>query len=159
MAIHHVVLTDEDYLAMPDDGRRHEILDGEVAVTATPSTLHQRVLANLNEVIRAHVRDRLLGEVFFGPLTVVLANTTVVEPDLVFVDAARADLVGPRGVEGAPTLLVEVLSPGTAATDRGPKFQLYARHGLSAGGPSVTALPRTRARPRRPVAVIVERLA
>lgn len=130
MAIHRVVLTYEDYLATPPDGRRYEILDGEIQVSATPSPLHQRVLANLNEVVRGHVKSHGLGQVFFAPLTVILANTTVVEPDLVYVDVGRAGLISQRGVEGAPTLLVEVLSPGTAANDRGPKFQLYARHGV-----------------------------
>jgi Uma2 family endonuclease len=130
MAIHRVVLTYEDYLATPDDGRRYEILDGEISVSASPVPLHQRILANLNDVLRAHVRSRGLGEVFFAPLTVILANTTVVEPDLVYVEAARAGLVSARAVEGAPTLVVEVLSPGTAVTDRGQKFQLYARYAV-----------------------------
>ena len=130
MAIHRVVLTYEDYLAMPDDGRRYEILDGEVAVTATPVTLHQRIVGNLYWVLRGHVHSRRLGQVYLAPITVILANTTVVEPDLVYVDNARASLVGERGINGAPSLLIEVLSPSTAANDRGPKFQLYARYGV-----------------------------
>ena len=130
MAIHRVVLTYEDYLAMPDDGRRYEILDGEVAVTATPVTLHQRIVGNLYWVLRRHVEPRGLGEVFVAPLTVILANTTVVEPDVVYVDTGRAGLVTDRGIHGAPTLAIEVLSPSTATSDRGPKFQLYARYGV-----------------------------
>jgi Uma2 family endonuclease len=130
MAIHRVVLTYEDYLAMPDDGRRYEILDGEVAVTATPVTLHQRIVGNLYWVLRGHVHSRRLGQVYLAPITVILANTTVVEPDLVYVDNARASLVGERGINGAPSLLIEVLSPSIAANDRGPKFQLYARYGV-----------------------------
>jgi Uma2 family endonuclease len=131
MAIHRVVLTYEDYLAMPADGRRYEILDGEVAVSATPGTLHQRIVGNLYWVLRRHVEPRGLGEVFIAPLTVILANTTVVEPDLVYVDTGRAGLVTDRGIRGAPTLAIEVLSPSTATTDRGPKFQLYARYGVA----------------------------
>jgi Uma2 family endonuclease len=130
MAIHRVVLTYEDYLAMPDDGRRYEVLDGEVAVTATPVTLHQIIVGNLYWVLRGHVHGRRLGQVYLAPFTVVLANTTVVEPDLVYVDNARAGLVGERGIHGAPSLLIEVLSPSTAANDRGSKFQLYARYGV-----------------------------
>jgi Uma2 family endonuclease len=130
MAIHRVVLTYEDYLAMPDDGRRYEILDGEVAVTATPVTLHQIIVGNLYWMLRGHVHNRGLGRMYLAPFTVVLANTTVVEPDLVYVDNARANLVTDRGIRGAPTLAIEVLSPATAANDRGPKFQLYARHGV-----------------------------
>jgi Putative restriction endonuclease len=67
MATHRVELTYEDYLAMPDDGRRHEILDGELAVSATPVTLHQRIVGNLYWVLRGHVRPRGLGEVFLAP--------------------------------------------------------------------------------------------
>jgi Uma2 family endonuclease len=128
MAVERVVLTYKDYLAMPDDGRRYEILDGEVAVSATPGTLHQRIIGNLYWVLRGHVRGRGLGEVFLAPLTVILANTTVVEPDLVYVDTGRAGLVTDRGIRGAPTLAIEVLSPSTATSDRGPKFRLYARY-------------------------------
>jgi Uma2 family endonuclease len=130
MAIERVVLTYEDYLAMPDDGRRYEILDGEVAVTATPVTLHQRIVGNVYWVLRGHIQSRGLGELFLAPFTVLLANTTVVEPDLVYVDNARAGLVGERGMNGAPSLLIEVLSPSTAANDRGAKFRLYARYGV-----------------------------
>jgi hypothetical protein len=93
MATHRVVLTYEDYPAMPDDGRRYEILDGEVAVTATPVTLHQIIVGNLYGAVRGHVHGRGLGRIYLAPFTVVLANTTVVEPDLVYVDNARAGLV------------------------------------------------------------------
>ena len=130
MAIHRVVLTYEDYLAMPDDGRRYEILDGEVAVTATPALPHQVIVGNLYWVLRGYVQLRGLGQVYLSPVTVILANTTVVEPDLVYVDGARAGLVSDRGIRGAPTLAIEVLSPSTSHNDRGPKFQLYARYGV-----------------------------
>jgi Uma2 family endonuclease len=130
MAIHRVVLSYEDYLAMPDDGRRYEILEGEVAVTATPAIPHQVIVGNLYWVLRGHVQPRGLGQVYLAPVTVILANTTVVEPDLVYVDPSRAALVSDRGVRGAPTLAIEVLSPSTAPSDRGPKFQLYARYGI-----------------------------
>ena len=130
MAAPRVTLTYEDYLAMPDDGRRYEILDGEVAVSAAPATLHQIVVGNLYWVLRGHVHGRGLGRVYLAPLTVVLASTTVVEPDLVYVDNARTGQVGERGVTGPPSLLIEVLSPTTATNDRRSKFQLYARYGV-----------------------------
>jgi Uma2 family endonuclease len=130
MPVHRVVLTYEDYLAMPDDGRRREILDGEVAVSAAPVTLHQIVLGNLYDTMRTHVRAHGLGAVFFAPLAVILADTTVVEPDLVYVDSGRTEIITDQGVKGAPTLLVEVLSPGTTSIDREPKFRLYAHYGV-----------------------------
>lgn len=130
MALHRVVLTYQDYLATPDDGRRYEILDGEIQVTAAPGMLHQLVLGNLYAVLHAHVTSRGLGRVFFAPLAVILADTTVVEPDLVYVSSARAAIMTERGIVGAPSLLVEALSGSTAARDRGQKLQLYARYAV-----------------------------
>jgi Uma2 family endonuclease len=123
-------LTYEDYAALPDDGRRYELLDGELSVTPAPGSAHQIILANLFRIVDAHVRARDLGLVLFAPLDVILAETTVVEPDLVYLDQAGRRRVSRRGVEGAPVLLVEVLSPGTVKTDRSRKFALYARYGV-----------------------------
>jgi Uma2 family endonuclease len=123
-------LTYEDYAALPDDGRRYELLDGELSVTPAPGSAHQIVLANLFRIVDAYVRARDLGVVLFAPLDVILADTTVVEPDLVYVARDREDRISARGIEGAPTLLVEVLSPGTTQTDRRRKYDLYARYGV-----------------------------
>ena len=125
----HVVLTYEDYCRFPNDGRRDEILEGELAVTPAPAPNHQRVSGNLFRVLADHVSSRGLGEVFIAPIDVILARTSVVQPDLVFVRAERLSLVSNRGIEGPPDLVVEVLSPTTEAQDRGAKLQLYARHG------------------------------
>jgi Uma2 family endonuclease len=122
------VLTYEDYAALPNDGRRYEIHDGELSVTPAPGTRHQRILRELHDVVHHHVKARSLGEVFFAPVAVILANKTVVEPDLVYLDPARAGLVAERGIEGAPMLVVEVISPSTPKIDRNTKFQLYARY-------------------------------
>ena len=130
MAMHRVVLTYEDYAALPDDGRRYEIHDGELSVTPSPGTNHQRVSRNLNEILGAHARTRGLGEVLYAPLDVILANTTIVQPDLIFIAPAHASRVSRRGIEGAPTLAVEILSPSTTTIDRSRKLQLYARHGV-----------------------------
>ena len=123
-------LTYEDYAALPDDGRRYELLDGELSVTPAPGSAHQIVLANLFRIVDAYVRACDLGVVLFAPLDVILAETTVVEPDLVYIAREREDRISPRGIEGPPTLLVEVLSPGTTQTDRRRKYDLYARYGV-----------------------------
>src|SRR4030095_2805140 len=107
MAMHRVVLNYEDYAALPDDGRRYEVHDGELSVTPAPGTHHQRVSRNLNEILGAHVRTRGLGEVLYAPVDVILANTTVVQPDLIFIAPAHASRISRRGIEGAPTLAVE----------------------------------------------------
>jgi Uma2 family endonuclease len=126
-----VVLTYEDYAALPNDGRRYEIHDGELSVTPTPTFRHQQVVARLLGMLRTHVEARDLGEVVPAPITVVLADTTIVEPDIVFIARERMSIVSARGtIDGAPTLAVEILSPSTARNDRGTKRQLFERYGV-----------------------------
>lgn len=128
MATGRVVLTYEDYAALPNDGRRYEVHDGELSVTPAPGRRHQETIGNLYLVLRQHIDAGALGTVFLAPFDVILSSTTVVQPDLVYVDSTRASIVTERGVEGAPSLAVEVISPSTPAIDRTVKLQLYARH-------------------------------
>lgn len=130
MVTQRVILTYKDYEVLPADGRRYEIHEGELSVTPAPSPQHQRILGNLNEILRQHVKARGLGEVFFAPIDCILGETTIVQPDLIYLDAARLSLVSGRGIEGAPTLVVEILSPSTTLIDRNAKRQLYRRYGV-----------------------------
>ncbi|MFQ5829915.1 MAG: Uma2 family endonuclease [Candidatus Methylomirabilia bacterium] len=129
MAAERVILTYKDYEALPADGRRYELHDGELSVTLAPSPLHQHILGNLNEIVRQHVKTHGLGEILFAPIDCILSETTILRPDLVYLDASRLSLVSARGIEGAPTLVVEILSPSTTLIDRSTKLQLYARYG------------------------------
>lgn len=115
-------------MALPDDGRRYEIHEGELSVTPAPGIPHQLVIWNLYLLLRPHVDARALGTILLSPVDVILATTTVVQPDLVYVETARASLITRRGIEGSPSLAVEVISPSTPAIDRNTKLQLYARH-------------------------------
>jgi Uma2 family endonuclease len=124
------VLTYRDYAALPDDGRRYELHDGELSVTPAPVPRHQRVSGALNAILRSHVLARGLGEVLYAPIDVILADTTIVQPDLVYLDPTRAHLVSGRGIEGPPTLVIEILSPSTSRIDRGIKAELYRRYGV-----------------------------
>ena len=129
-----VALTYQDYAALPDDGKRYEIHDGELCEMSAPTMLHQILLFELAVVLRAHVRARNLGLVMVAPLDVILidtpSETTVLQPDIVYLDHGRLDAARMRGVEGAPTLAVEILSPSTAGIDRNRKRALYARYGV-----------------------------
>ena len=131
MSTQRVVLTVRDYEATPADGRHYQILDGELFVTASPTPIHQLVVGNLYVLLRRHVDDRRMGTVLLSPIAVILADTTVVEPDLVYLDAEQRPLISRRGIEGAPRLLIEVLSPSTKTVDQRTKSQLYARYGVS----------------------------
>jgi Uma2 family endonuclease len=123
-----IVLTYADYAAIPNDGKRYELHEGDLSVTPAPGTRHQRAVLNLVIVVTQHVRDRHLGEVFVSPVDCILSETTVVQPDIVYVENERLTAVSERGIEGPPTLVVEVLSPSTIAIDRTVKGRLYAKH-------------------------------
>jgi Uma2 family endonuclease len=123
-------LTYEDFLHFPDDGKRHEIVDGEHFVTPSPSVRHQRVLRRLYDVVGRFVEERGLGEVFFAPLDVVLSDHDVVEPDLLFVSAAQQAILTAANVRGAPELVVEVLSPASRRLDEVLKQRAYERTGI-----------------------------
>ena len=81
-------------------------------------------------ILRGHVNARGLGKVFVAPVDCILESITVVQPDIVFVETARRSIMSERGIEGAPTLVVEVISPSTGAIDRRRKLQLYARYAV-----------------------------
>src|SRR5438105_11771266 len=123
-------LTYTDYAALPDDGRRYEVHDGELSVTPAPGPGHQRVSGNLSDILRPYVQRHGLGEVLYAPLDCILSADTVVQPDLIHLDRGRAHLVSRRGIEGPPTLVVEIVSPSTRLIDRERKRQIYARHGV-----------------------------
>lgn len=125
-----VILTYKDYEALPADGRHYELHEGELSVTPAPSPLHQQVSGNLFVVLRHHVKTHGLGEVLYAPIDCILSDITIVQPDIVYLENARLSAISARGIEGPPTLVVEIVSPSTIQIDRNVKFQLYARHGV-----------------------------
>jgi Uma2 family endonuclease len=131
MDLSRVKLTYGDLLALPDDGKRHELIDGEHYVTATPTLRHQRVLGNLHWPLRGFVHARKLGEVLFAPFDVLFSASDVLEPDLLFVAQHRLSILEERFVRGAPDLVVEVLSPSTRGRDAGVKRRAYRRFGVT----------------------------
>ena len=92
-----VVLTYADLAALPADGKRYELHEGEIYVTAAPRPRHQQVIGNLFLIITEYVRRLGLGEVFLSPIDVILAEVTVVEPDLIYLEARRLERVSDRG--------------------------------------------------------------
>jgi Uma2 family endonuclease len=124
-----LVLTYEDLLQMPDDGHRRELLGGNLYVTPAPSPLHQRVADRVTAMLLAYEAAHG-GVAASAPLDVVLSAIDTVQPDVVYVAPDRTTIVGPRAIQGTPTLVIEVLSPSTADVDRAEKLVLYARHGV-----------------------------
>jgi Uma2 family endonuclease len=125
-------LTYDDFLLFPDDGKRHELIDGEHYVTPSPNTKHQRVSGNLFWLIRSHLEAHPVGKVFYAPFDIVLSRFDVVEPDLLYMSNERAAAVlTPQNTQGAPELIVEIASPGTRKRDETIKRRLYERMGVT----------------------------
>jgi Uma2 family endonuclease len=126
-----VRLTYDDFLLFPEDGKRHELIDGVHYVTASPGLGHQELLGRLYLAIGNFlVGKRHLGRVFLSPLDVVLSYYDVVEPDLLFVAGDQQDILTEANVQGPPALVVEILSPSTRRRDEGIKRKLFEAKGI-----------------------------
>ncbi|HMD83811.1 MAG TPA: Uma2 family endonuclease [Terriglobia bacterium] len=121
--------THADLLQMPDDGKRREIIDGELYVTPSPINYHQMILFNLTMAFGKFLETHPLGKLRFAPLDVILSEHDVLEPDLLLVLNEHKDVLQ-DWVRGAPDLVIEILSPTTEARDRGIKLKAYARYGV-----------------------------
>jgi Uma2 family endonuclease len=123
-------LTYEDYLTFPNDGRRHELVDGEHFVTPSPSTKHQRIVGRLFFELQSHLRVHPGGEVLLSPYDVVLSPLDVVEPDLVYVSRENQSRITEANLQGPPDLAIEVLSESNRRHDEVTKRKLYERAGV-----------------------------
>ena len=120
-----------DFTRLPSEtSTRYEVIDGELFVTPGPALRHQGIVMHLASQLHVFARSHDLGQVFTGPLDVLFAEGDYFEPDIVFVQKDRAELLSERGVEGPPDLVVEILSPSTAARDRGIKLERYRLFGV-----------------------------
>ncbi|MBV8517386.1 MAG: Uma2 family endonuclease [Acidobacteria bacterium] len=124
-------LTYEDYCDLPDDGKRYEIIDGELYVNPAPNLKHQRVIVNLVLALGFFVRDHKLGDVYVAPTDVVLSKTDVVQPDVLFITNENADRLTRANVQGAPDLAIEVLSESNRRHDEVIKRKRYEGFGVA----------------------------
>ena len=124
-----IKFTVREYMTTPED-KRYQLLDGEMILAPSPTTKHQRILGNLFRLLDAVFAATSRGRVKLSPLDVVLSDYDVAQPDVLFVSNERADIVTEANIQGAPDLVVEILSPSTAGYDRGYKQVLYGRHGV-----------------------------
>ena len=118
-------LTYEDLLLLPDDGKRHELIGGEHYVTPSPNFFHQSFVGELSRVIDNFLEEKKLGILLSAPFDVLLSPRDVVEPDLLFVSSSRIGRITDKNVNGAPDLVVEVISESTRRTDKKTKLRLY----------------------------------
>jgi Uma2 family endonuclease len=129
-ARHKVMFLAGDIWDTPEDGKIYEVIDGDLFVTPPPGWMHQFAVGKLQYLLAGHIYPHKLGVVVPAPTGVVLDEHDGVEPDLVYISRARMHIISERGVEGAPDLVVEVLSPSTKARDRGIKMRRYAAAGV-----------------------------
>jgi Uma2 family endonuclease len=123
--------TYDDWARLPDDGTRYEVIDGELFMTPPPATPHQFSIANLLNAMTSFVRPKRLGWIVSSPIGVRLPNQPVpLEPDIVFISAARKSIIEEKYIEGVPDLVVEVLSPSNWIYDRKEKFNVYKIAGV-----------------------------
>ncbi len=126
-----VRLTYDDFLLFPDDGKRHELIDGEHYVTASPNTKHQRIVGRLFGAIWDYLKAHPIGEAFLAPFDVVFSHFDVVEPDLLYITNERMEqILTAQHVKGSPNLVIEVASPSTRSRDETIKRRLYERAGV-----------------------------
>jgi Uma2 family endonuclease len=121
----------KDYLHLPEDEWRYEIIGGNLSMSPAPSTRHQEIILELAARIRELVKEKQLGKIYIAPVDVVIADLAQpVQPDILFVPATKLDMVKEHYIEGVPELIIEVLSPGNPRHDRYTKYQLYAEAGV-----------------------------
>ena len=123
-------LTYEDYCRIPEDRCRHEILDGEHVVSPAPLVAHQNAVRAIIAQLSRTIHEPRRGAVFVSPIDVRLSPHDIVQPDVIAIRADGAAHVTERWIEGAPDLVVEVLSPSTSRHDRGLKATGYATFGV-----------------------------
>lgn len=127
-----VKLTYDDFVRFPDDGQRHELIDGEHYVTPSPNLRHQAIIGNLHLLIAGWLESHPVGRVFLSPLDVVFSNHDIVEPDLLYLSNARAaEALTPAHVRGVPELVIEIGSKSTRRRDETIKLRLYERMHVS----------------------------
>lgn len=124
-----VRLTHEDYLGFPDDGRRHELIDGEHFVTPSPTRRHQEIFGELFLALGTYLRLHRLGKLYSAPMDVILSDHDVVQPDILFVSNERREVLG-KWIHGAPDLVVEIVSPSSRRLDEMAKRRVYERYGV-----------------------------
>ena len=125
-----IKLTYDDYAKTPED-ERYELIDGELIMVGAPNMEHQSIQFEIGLRVGTFVKDGDLGWVFNPPTDVLLTDHHVVQPDLIFVSREREHIITEANIQGAPDLVVEILSPSSSTRDRRDKFDLYAMHGVA----------------------------
>lgn len=123
-------MTAGEFFQLPSGPPYFQLIDGDLYMSPSPRRYHQHLSMRLSLLLGNHVEAHDAGELYAAPSDVVLGPDTVLEPDLYFVSRARAGILTAQGAEGAPDLVIEILSPSTASMDLGRKREIYAASGV-----------------------------
>ena len=120
----------EDYLRLPDDGKRYQIIGGKLYRMPAPVPYHQKVSRNIEFILYSFVKEHDLGEVFDAPCDVVLSDVDIVQPDIFFISKEREYIIEEKNIRGAPDLVIEIMSPRSEYLDCKVKVELYEEYGV-----------------------------
>lgn len=123
-------ITRYDYQQMLEGPPYYQVVEGDLFMSPSPNLFHQAIAGTIYSLLSRFLEKKPLGQVFIAPLDVFLSDLNVYQPDVVFISKQRRSLLTPHGIEGAPDLVIEILSPGTARLDKGSKRKIYARTGV-----------------------------
>jgi Uma2 family endonuclease len=123
-------LTYHDYLLLPEDGKRYEIMDGDLYMTPAPTTRHQSISMRLSQALATYLETHRIGTVLAAPADVLLSDNDIVQPDLLLVLDNGSATITEKNVQGPPDLLIEILSPSTASRDLDLKRKRYEHFGV-----------------------------
>ena len=124
-----IKFTYEDYLHLPEE-KRYEIIDGDLSMVPAPSTLHQDISRNIEFILWKFVKENELGVVFDSPCDVVLSEVDIVQPDIIFISRERLNIITEDNIQGAPDLVIEIISKSSEYRDRVIKRKLYSKYGV-----------------------------
>jgi Uma2 family endonuclease len=127
---HRKIYTYQDYLDLPEDGKRYEVIDGELIMAPAPDTGHQDVSGDLFVDLKIFVKKNKRGKVYCAPTAVVLNEHNVVQPDLLFISNERKHIITEKNISGAPDLIIEIVSPSSGYYDLVEKKEIYGRFGV-----------------------------
>ena len=125
-----ILLTVDDYRAMPETGPRYQLIEGDLIMSPAPNRYHQDISRNLEFMLLKFLEKHALGKLYHAPFDVYLNQYNVFQPDILFVTKERLSILTEAGAEGAPNLVIEILSPRTAQLDKESKRKVYAREGV-----------------------------